>query len=84
MDAVTEIKIPKVRKKYSGKVRDIYAIDKGHLLIVSTDRVSAFDHIFPNGIPGKGIILNKISNLWFKNIKFISNHIVEDDFSKFS
>jgi len=44
---------------------------------------SAFDHVFPNGIPGKGVILNKISNLWFKNIKSIKNHIVEDDFSNF-
>ena len=83
MEAVTKIKIPGVKKAYSGKVRDLYNIDKEHLLIVSTDRVSAFDHIFPNGIPGKGIILNQISNMWFKKINFVKNHIVEDDFSKF-
>jgi len=83
MEAVTKIKIPGVKKAYSGKVRDLYKIDKEHLLIVSTDRVSAFDHIFPNGIPGKGIILNQISNMWFKKINFVKNHIVEDDFSKF-
>lgn len=83
MEPLVSVKIPGVRKKYSGKVRDIYTVDKEHLLIVSTDRISAFDHVFPNGIPGKGVILNKISNLWFKNIKSIKNHIVEDDFSNF-
>ena len=72
-----------VKKRYSGKVRDLYTVDKEHLLIVSTDRISAFDHVFPTGIPGKGIILNKISNLWFKNIKVIKNHIVEDNFDNF-
>ena len=83
MKPVVNIKIPGVKKKYSGKVRDLYIVDKEHLLIVSTDRLSAFDHVFPGGIPGKGIILNKISNLWFKNIKVIKNHIVEDDVSRF-
>ncbi|OHD64774.1 MAG: phosphoribosylaminoimidazolesuccinocarboxamide synthase [Spirochaetes bacterium RBG_13_51_14] len=83
MEPLLNVKIPGVKKKYSGKVRDLYTVDKEHLLIVSTDRISAFDHIFPNGIPGKGIILNKISNLWFKNIKAIKNHIVEDNFSNF-
>ncbi|OHD69047.1 MAG: phosphoribosylaminoimidazolesuccinocarboxamide synthase [Spirochaetes bacterium RBG_16_49_21] len=83
MEALVNVKIPGAKKKYSGKVRDIYIIDKEHILIVSTDRVSAFDHVFPNGIPGKGIVLNKISNLWFKNIKAIKNHIVEDEFSNF-
>ncbi len=83
MKPLTSIKIPGVKKKYSGKVRDIYTIDKEHFLIVSTDRVSAFDHVFPTGIPGKGIVLNKISNLWFKNIKTVKNHIVEDNFNHF-
>ena len=83
MNALTEIKVPGVRKKYSGKVRDIYNIDDEHFLIASTDRVSAFDHVFPNGIPGKGIILNKISNIWFDRIDFINNHIVESDFTNF-
>jgi phosphoribosylaminoimidazole-succinocarboxamide synthase len=83
MEPLVSVKIPGVKKKYSGKVRDLYTVDKEHLLIVSTDRVSAFDHVFPNGIPGKGVILNKISNLWCKNIKAIKNHIVEDDFNNF-
>lgn len=83
MEPLVNIKIPGLKKKYSGKVRDLYTVDKEHLLIVSTDRISAFDHIFPNGIPGKGIILNKISNLWFRNIKSVKNHIVEDNYLNF-
>src|SRR4030042_4789266 len=83
MEPLVSVKIPGAKKKYSGKVRDIYTVDKEHLLIVSTDRVSAFDHVFPNGIPGKGIILNKISNLWFSNIKFVKNHVVENNFNNF-
>ncbi len=83
MEALTDLKIPGVRKAYSGKVRDIYKIDEEHMLIVSTDRVSAFDHVFPTGIPGKGKILNAVSNLWFEKINFVKNHIVETDFSNF-
>lgn len=83
MKALVNIDIPEIKKIYSGKVRDLYPVDDEHMLIVSTDRVSAFDHIFPNGIPGKGIILNTISTIWFKNINFIKNHIVEDNFSNF-
>lgn len=83
MEALTSITIPGVQKTYSGKVRDIYTIDDEHYLIVSTDRVSAFDYVFPNGIPGKGRILNRISNLWFKHIDFIKNHLVEDNFANF-
>lgn len=83
MQAITKTDIKEVKKLFSGKVRDIYEFDEKHLLLVSTDRVSAFDHVFPNGIPGKGEILNKISNLWFKNIDFIGNHIVEDNFDNY-
>ena len=83
MKALVSIEVPEIKKAYSGKVRDIFPIDEKHMLIVSTDRISAFDYIFPNGIAGKGIILNKISNLWFKNIGFIKNHIVEDNFNNF-
>jgi phosphoribosylaminoimidazole-succinocarboxamide synthase len=75
--------IPGAKKLFSGKVRDVYEVDEKHLVIVSTDRISAFDHVFPNGIPGKGIILNKITNLWFSKIDFINNHLVETDYRKF-
>jgi len=83
MEAVTSTRIPGARRLFSGKVRDVYRVDAEHLVIISTDRVSAFDHVFPNGIPGKGVILNKISNLWFKHIPFAKNHLVETDFSNF-
>ncbi len=83
MKPLISIEIPEVKKLYQGKVRDLFPVDDEHMLIVSTDRISAFDYIFPNGIAGKGIILNKISNIWFKQIGFINNHIVEDNFNNF-
>ncbi len=51
---------------HRGKVRDIYAVGDGHMLIVTTDRLSAFDVILPTPIPGKGAILTRVSNFWFK------------------
>ncbi|MCL2026420.1 MAG: phosphoribosylaminoimidazolesuccinocarboxamide synthase, partial [Leptospirales bacterium] len=83
MNALTDVKIPGLEKKYSGKVRDIYDVDEKHMIIVSSDRVSAFDYVFPNGIPGKGIILNSISNIWFSKIDFVENHIVETSAANF-
>ena len=56
---------------YSGKVREIYDISDKHLVIVTTDRISAFDHILPAKIKGKGIVLNKLSNFWFNKTKDI-------------
>lgn len=53
---------------HKGKVRDIYDIDDKHMLIVTTDRLSAFDVILPDAIPGKGIVLNEISNFWFEKL----------------
>ncbi len=70
----TEIK--ELKKLFSGKVRDIYEISNDKWLIVTTDRISAFDVVFREGIPGKGIILNRISNFWFSRINFIENHII--------
>lgn len=59
-----------------GKVRDIYSV-KNYLLIVTTDRISAFDVIMPNPVPGKGIILNRLSAFWFEQMKdIIGNHII--------
>ncbi|MDE5597446.1 MAG: phosphoribosylaminoimidazolesuccinocarboxamide synthase, partial [Lachnospiraceae bacterium] len=64
---------------YSGKVREIYDISDKHLVIVTTDRISAFDHILPVQVNGKGIVLNKLSNFWFdKTRNIIANHIVDD------
>lgn len=64
---------------YSGKVREIYDISDKHLVIVTTDRISAFDHILPVMIKNKGIILNKLSNFWFDKTKdIVLNHIIDD------
>ena len=60
----------------SGKVRDIYIIDDEHFLIVTSDRLSAFDVILSDPIPGKGSILTEISNFWFRRCSnIISNHL---------
>jgi phosphoribosylaminoimidazole-succinocarboxamide synthase len=59
-----------------GKVRDIYHIDDQHMLIVTTDRLSAFDVILPDPIPGKGLVLTRISNFWFAKLShIIPNHL---------
>jgi len=61
-----------------GKVRDIYAVDDEHMLIVTTDRLSAFDVILPDPIPGKGTILTTVSNFWFDKTKhIIANHLTD-------
>lgn len=59
-----------------GKVRDIYAVDAEHLLIVTTDRLSAFDVILPDPVPGKGRVLTAVSNFWFARMRhIIPNHL---------
>ena len=59
-----------------GKVRDIYAVDEQHMLIVTTDRLSAFDVIMPTPIPQKGVILTQVANFWFELLKdVIPNHL---------
>jgi len=59
-----------------GKVRDIYDIDDQHMLIVTSDRLSAFDVVLPDAIPGKGKILTQVSNFWFDRLEsIIPNHL---------
>ena len=59
-----------------GKVRDIYETED-HLLIVATDRVSAFDVVLPDGIPGKGRVLTQVSRFWFNYLAHIvPNHLI--------
>lgn len=66
-----------------GKVRDIYDLGE-HLLIVATDRISAFDVIMPNPIPGKGEILTRLSEFWFRQLAdIVGNHLVTTDVEKF-
>ena len=78
---VLQTKIPGAPSPKRGKVRDIYDLgDK--LLIVVTDRISAFDVIMPNGIPDKGVVLNQISLYWFKRVAdLIPNHVISTDLS---
>jgi phosphoribosylaminoimidazole-succinocarboxamide synthase len=59
-----------------GKVRDVYAVGDDHLLIVTTDRLSAFDVILPDPIPGKGAVLTAVSNFWFERTRdLVPNHL---------
>ena len=61
---------------HRGKVRDIYAVGEDHLLIVTTDRVSAFDVILDTAIPNKGKVLNRIANFWFAKLgHIVPNHL---------
>ncbi len=60
--------IQSLKLLHRGKVRDMYAIDEQHLLIVTTDRLSAFDVVLPTPVPGKGEILNQVSDFWFKKM----------------
>ena len=63
---------------HRGKVRDIYAVDDDHLLIVTTDRISAFDVVMPTPIPGKGEVLTSISRFWFGRLaNIVPNHLSE-------
>ena len=65
---------------HQGKVRDIYAVDDERLLIVASDRLSAFDVILPDPIPGKGEILTGISRFWFGQFDdLVRNHLLQDD-----
>lgn len=70
------------KPSYVGKVRDVYDLGD-RLVLVATDRISAFDSVFAETIPDKGKILNRISNLWFAHFSRIPNHILETDLSKF-
>jgi phosphoribosylaminoimidazole-succinocarboxamide synthase len=66
-----------------GKVRDVYELE-GMLLIVTTDRISAFDVVLPNGIPDKGKVLNQLSLYWFERTRdIVPNHVIEGDFDRY-
>lgn len=76
--ALFETSLPSLKLLSRGKVRDIYEVDSDHLLIVTTDRLSAFDVVLPDPIPGKGRVLTSISNFWFEKMKHvIPNHLAE-------
>jgi phosphoribosylaminoimidazole-succinocarboxamide synthase len=73
-----ESHVPSLQRIHQGKVRDIYAVDAQHMLIVTTDRLSAFDVVMPDPIPGKGRVLTQISNFWFERTRHIvPNHLAD-------
>lgn len=75
-EIILKTEFPDIPLLKRGKVRDIYDLGE-YLLLVATDRISAFDVILPNGIPGKGRVLTKISVFWFKQMEgIIQNHII--------
>tara|TARA_B100001057_G_scaffold136111_1_gene135633 strand:- start:40460 stop:41341 length:882 start_codon:yes stop_codon:yes gene_type:complete len=78
MKAMFQSHIPHLKLLGRGKVRDIYEADDQHLLIVATDRLSAYDVIMPNPIPGKGEILTSLSNFWFDMMSdLVPNHLTK-------
>jgi phosphoribosylaminoimidazole-succinocarboxamide synthase len=82
-DVVLKTEMPDIGTPRRGKVRDIYDLGE-NLLLVVTDRVSAFDVVLPNGIPEKGKVLTAISVFWFKMMEdFVSNHILAIDVKDF-
>jgi phosphoribosylaminoimidazole-succinocarboxamide synthase len=74
--ALYESRLTGLRRISQGKVRDIYEVDHEHLLIVTTDRLSAFDVVLPDPIPGKGEVLTQLSNFWFARTQsIVPNHL---------
>ena len=74
--------LPGIPKLRSGKVREIFDLGE-HLLFVATDRISAFDVIMPNPVPGKGAVLTGLSAFWFQRLDFVENHVVATRFEDF-
>ena len=76
--AVYDTELTGLTRLHRGKVRDLYALDDDHMLIVATDRLSAFDVVLPDPIPGKGRMLNQISLFWFaRTTHIIANHLTD-------
>lgn len=74
-DAVFHSDLKSLKLINRGKVRDMYAVDDDHMLIVASDRLSAFDVVLPDPIPGKGAVLTELSNFWFeRTAKLVANH----------
>jgi len=75
---------PKLELHVSGKVRDVYELDREHLLFVATDRISAFDYVLATGIPNKGQVLTQLSLFWFEFLHdIVPNHLVTADVNRY-
>jgi phosphoribosylaminoimidazole-succinocarboxamide synthase len=82
-NVITTTDLPGIERVARGKVRDVYSIE-GNLLIVATDRISAFDCILPQGIPGKGRVLTRMSLFWFDLLSsVIPNHLITANVNAF-
>ena len=79
---IVSLDLPGVRKVASGKVREIFDLGD-HLLLVATDRISAFDCVLPNPIPRKGEVLNLLSAFWFAQCTFVPNHVLATNAEQF-
>lgn len=76
--ALYQSELPHLNLLHRGKVRDIYEVDEAHLLIVASDRLSAFDVVLPQPIPGKGEVLTRVSNFWFARTRhLLPNHLAD-------
>jgi phosphoribosylaminoimidazole-succinocarboxamide synthase len=76
--------IPELQFLRSGKVRDIYEVDADHLLLVASDRISAFDCVLPNAIPHKGAVLTQLSRFWFARFaEIVANHLLTAEVAAF-
>jgi len=83
MKTITQTNFSELKKISQGKVRDIYDLGE-HLLIVATDRISAFDVVLPNAIPYKGYVLTQISKFWFKKMSsLMPNHLIATEVKDF-
>ncbi|MBU6423325.1 MAG: phosphoribosylaminoimidazolesuccinocarboxamide synthase, partial [Chloroflexi bacterium] len=81
---VTETKIPGAKLFRKGKVREVYDAGEGKLVMVASDRLSAFDVVLPTPIPQKGRVLTQLSNFWFgRTSSIIPNHLLETDLARF-
>lgn len=78
LDVLFESNLESLPLAARGKVRDVYSVGDRHLLIVTTDRLSAFDVVLPDPIPGKGAVLTAVSNFWFDRTRaLVPNHVTE-------
>ena len=77
-DTLFQSDIKSLRLRHRGKVRDIYDVDDRHMLIVTTDRLSAFDVVLSDPIPGKGAVLTAMSNFWFNRMRHVMPNQLTD------
>ncbi|HYM66991.1 MAG TPA: phosphoribosylaminoimidazolesuccinocarboxamide synthase, partial [Patescibacteria group bacterium] len=82
MEAITETHLKGARLSRRGKVRELYEMGEA-ILLVASDRISAFDVVLSPGIPDKGKILNQLSNFWFRMFPDVENHLIETEVENF-